>query len=480
MNEYNPVIGNAVPGGAGTPSIPLPHAATHKTGGSDSIKLDEFATPDDNTNLDATTSEHGLLKKLSGNASEFLNGAGNWAVPSGSNPTLDDAYNNSGGASSIGIDAGDVTWSLSGAYSFALDLSAASGTADGFQVVDGTDQFNLIHKGADLLDLDADLQNADINASGNISLTAAGTLTLITPTIADFTNATHDHADAAGGGTIAITDLDASNWSLFYSDGSGDVQELANGASGYILQSNGASAAPSWVAAPSVTPTLDDAYNNSGGASSIAVDAGDLTWNISNAYSFVVDISGVTNVTDGFHVLNGTDNFRLRRLGADIIDLDATIRVFDIGASGWFGIRGGGDSHIRVTGYDLEISTLTTGDINMSSVGDLNIDANQLGFFGVAAVGQPSAYTQTYSTNTKTHSARTAQTLTDNSGGSADTTIAQITQAANAESADIGPTADAIADLAAQVNNLLTDQQNTAQVLNAIIDDLQALGLVTP
>jgi hypothetical protein len=41
--------------------------------------------------------------------------------------------------------------------------------------------------------------------------------------------------------------------------------------------------------------------------------------------------------------------------------------------------------------------------------------------------------------------------LTDSSGGSANNTIAAITQVANAGSADVGPTADAIADLAAKL-----------------------------
>ncbi len=51
----------------------------------------------------------------------------------------------------------------------------------------------------------------------------------------------------------------------------------------------------------------------------------------------------------------------------------------------------------------------------------------------------------------------TAASLTDNSGGTGNTTIAAITNAANAGSADVGPTADAIADLAAQVNALIVD-----------------------
>ena len=44
-------------------------------------KLDDFATPDDNTDLNATITYHGLLPKLSGTATEFLNGVGGWSTP---------------------------------------------------------------------------------------------------------------------------------------------------------------------------------------------------------------------------------------------------------------------------------------------------------------------------------------------------------------------------------------------------------------
>jgi hypothetical protein len=49
-----------------------------------SIKLDDFATPDDNTDLDATTGRHGLLPKLGGGSSNFLRADGTWAAPDGS------------------------------------------------------------------------------------------------------------------------------------------------------------------------------------------------------------------------------------------------------------------------------------------------------------------------------------------------------------------------------------------------------------
>jgi len=47
------------------------------------IKLDNFGAPDDNTDLNATTSAHGLCPKGSASATEFLNGNLAWATPAG-------------------------------------------------------------------------------------------------------------------------------------------------------------------------------------------------------------------------------------------------------------------------------------------------------------------------------------------------------------------------------------------------------------
>jgi hypothetical protein len=57
--------------------------------------------------------------------------------------------------------------------------------------------------------------------------------------------------DSGGGGYTNLTSfVNQTNWRVFYSDGSGDVKELALGPDGEYLKSNGASAAPSWA-----TPT---------------------------------------------------------------------------------------------------------------------------------------------------------------------------------------------------------------------------------
>jgi len=50
-----------------------------------------------------------------------------------------------------------------------------------------------------------------------------------------------------GTGYTDLTEfVDQTNWRVFYSNGSGDVTELALGSSGTYLKSNGASAAPTW------------------------------------------------------------------------------------------------------------------------------------------------------------------------------------------------------------------------------------------
>jgi hypothetical protein len=43
------------------------------------IKLDDFATPDDNTDLNATSTYHGLMPKLSNNTRQFMRGDGTWS-----------------------------------------------------------------------------------------------------------------------------------------------------------------------------------------------------------------------------------------------------------------------------------------------------------------------------------------------------------------------------------------------------------------
>jgi hypothetical protein len=80
------------------------HATHHQSGGIDPIKLDDLATPDDNTDLNVSTARHGLVPKIDGDEGDVLTiesgvlvyapqtGGGS---PSGSDPAdivLTDAY----------------------------------------------------------------------------------------------------------------------------------------------------------------------------------------------------------------------------------------------------------------------------------------------------------------------------------------------------------------------------------------------------
>jgi hypothetical protein len=85
LKQTDPYIGNQPPGASGVPDA---HAPTHESGGSDPIKLDDLAAPDDNTDLDASVSAHGLLKKLDGVTTNFLRGDGAWAVPAGGGSSI--------------------------------------------------------------------------------------------------------------------------------------------------------------------------------------------------------------------------------------------------------------------------------------------------------------------------------------------------------------------------------------------------------
>lgn len=55
---------------------PTAHASSHASGQADAIKLDDLAAPDNNTDLDASTSAHGLVVKATAPAAGLLNVVG--------------------------------------------------------------------------------------------------------------------------------------------------------------------------------------------------------------------------------------------------------------------------------------------------------------------------------------------------------------------------------------------------------------------
>jgi hypothetical protein len=110
-----------------------------------------------------------------------------------------------------------------------------------------------------------------------------------------------------------------------------------------------------------------------------------------------------------------------------------------------------------------------TGEIEID--GNLNHDGSNIGFFNVPPVARPSAYTQTFSTADKTHATRTAGALTL-AVGSSDGTLQDGTGTYSQTIFN-----NNFQDVVTAYNALRADLADTAALVNAIIDDLQALGL---
>lgn len=80
---------------------PLAHAASHKTGGSDAIKLDELAATTDVTLLNASTSAHGLFPKFPGGTTNFFREDGTWTAPVAAVPALIQTRVDTGAANQV-------------------------------------------------------------------------------------------------------------------------------------------------------------------------------------------------------------------------------------------------------------------------------------------------------------------------------------------------------------------------------------------
>lgn len=140
--------------------------------------------------------------------------------------------------------------------------------------------------------------------------------------------------------------------------------------------------------------------------------------------------------------------------------LDRLFQAFTTDGSGNIALRiimAAGAAFTMAEGADITLGTVTGTKIGTATT-------QKLGFFNATPIVQPSAYTQTYSTADKTHAAMTSADLVT-------TAVTQTTPWGFASQAQ----GDAIAT---QVNALRADVIDVKQLVNSLIDDLQALGLV--
>jgi hypothetical protein len=136
------------------------------------------------------------------------------------------------------------------------------------------------------------------------------------------------------------------------------------------------------------------------------------------------------------------------------------------------------DDALIVTGMLTANGSITMGDakdivINTSTGTKIGTGTTQkIGFYNATPVVRPSAYTQTFSTADKTHAARTSNALSV-SVGTSDNTVADVGASFSQTTLN-----NNFRDIADNYNLLRADLADTAQLVNSIIDDLQALGLV--
>jgi hypothetical protein len=110
---------------------------------------------------------------------------------------------------------------------------------------------------------------------------------------------------AGGGGYTNLTQfVSQTPWRIFYSDGSGDVIELALGANGTVLTSAGTASVPTWVASSSGGLTWSEVTGTSQAA---AVD-----------YGYICNNAGLVTVTL-----------------PDTAALGSVIKIVGKGAGGW-------------------------------------------------------------------------------------------------------------------------------------------------
>jgi hypothetical protein len=281
------------------------------------------------------------------NVLEFLDIGVGWVTVSfvGS-VTLDDAYNASGGASTITVDAGDVTWNEVGAYSFVVDVSGCTGVADGFFVEDGTDYFRLTHKAANTLALGAELSSVSLSASLTADIDAVGALSL-----------------NSSGGVINIgNDAVAQNINI----GTAGARAIAIG-----------SATATAITLDAIAISLD-ASNNSNYSIS-ANDAGVITLTLSavnaGAGKAYVDIysddSTYLRSTAGTVLIDAGSNLELNSSGGVInIGNDAVAQNINIGTAG---------------ARAIAIGSATATAITLDAVGGISLDAEDTSDFVVQA-----------------------------------------------------------------------------------------------
>lgn len=183
--------------------------------------------------------------------------------------------------------------------------------------------------------------------------------------------------------------------------------------------------------------------------------------------------SGTVTTQYGIYIANkdgATNNYAICvRGGTVVFNEDGT-------AASDFRVEGDTNQNLLFVDASADTVCIGTGTAVANTVLTVNGGASftgNTGFNGVAPAARPAAYTQTYSTASRVCANLTSSSLTDNTGGTADATLAAVE--ASYTQATIR---NNFADLAAQINAIRADLIEVKKNLNSVIDDGQLYGLL--
>ncbi len=259
---------------------------------------------------------------------------------------------------------------------------------------------------------------------------------------------------------FAMTNMNSAGWRLFYTNAAGDVTELAFGTSGYVLQSNGAAAAPSWVAAGS----------------------GDMTKAVYDPNAVAADAFNVDNHTSGTtnKVFTASEQSKLAGIeaGADVTDATnvaaagAEMTSNKDVANGYAGLDASGKIN------SAQLPSLAISEFlgnftdTTAALADAGVNASQSGDWFTVDTSGGQTYIVTTDSPTTTAHITLARTPTDTVTSVFGRTGAVTAQNNDYTWAQIDKTTSNIADITTRSHTSLTDiGTNTHAQIDAHIAD---------
>jgi hypothetical protein len=328
----------------------------------------------------------GMIRVNAAGFFEWYNGAA-WVTAVTTAYTLDDAY--SAGLATITVDAYDVTWNLTGAFSFVTNLAGCTGAADGFFVEDGTDYFKLMHKGADALAATGQFSSLQLDSAADISLDAVSSSNFTISANSAGAELLTIRANQAGAGTGSITVYAADDVGVTAAAGT-----LSLNGCGPLLGNGVAIEADVGGGAIAIGCNLGTNQVSLGGAGArnIFVGSTSATGLTLAAEQIGASISVNTAAihTIGFSSLNaGAGTAVITFLADDAITLDSTAAGFSIdGITASNVCTTTGDLTLDSTAGKMYIGTGAGGQVNIGkSTREMDIAADQFDLVASGASG---------------------------------------------------------------------------------------------